>query len=503
MPQYVTSALLLVVSLFAFLPPSTAAQPPTPLLVAPRTPAGPGKRPATARRSRKARINALALNDAQIELQLFDDVQVTVKRKKLKRLSEDRMVWVGADEYGAQAVLTMARGVLTGTVFVDNRTFEITLDADGDYSVVEIASEAYPTDDPEHDEAEAAVPDAADLAAGAAGSAAAGTSLDGTPTVIDVMIVWTPKAELDQGGPAAMASLALSAVANANLVYANSGVNAELNLVHSGLVTYTENPSSISTDLTALKGTTDGKMDNVHTLRNAYGADLVTLIGSGYRGAGTCGIAGVMITVSTSFATNAFNIVDRTCAVGNLSYAHEVGHNQGLHHDPANASSTSSYPYAYGYQDPSGYFRTALSYGSSSRVPYLSNPMVSYSGLPTGTPGQDNARALRNNLSTIAAFRSTAGSTAGSPSCTYAVSTTLLKFGSSANTKSLSVTAPTGCAWNVSLSGTASWVTVSTMSGTGNGVVKITTSANTGPGRSTSLTVATKSVTIKQRTPSL
>ena len=40
-------------------------------------------------------------------------------------------------------------------------------------------------------------------------------------------------------------------------------------------------------------------MDQVHTLRTQYGADLVTLIGEGYRDSGACGIAYLMSTVST------------------------------------------------------------------------------------------------------------------------------------------------------------------------------------------------------------
>ena len=147
------------------------------------------------------------------------------------------------------------------------------------------------------------------------------------------MIVWTPSAEAAAGGRAAMESLALASVANANLVYANSGINAQLNLVYAAPVAYTETPSSIGTDLSAIRSSSDGLIDQVHTLRTQYGADLVTLIGEGYRNAGDCGIAYLMSTVSTSFASSAFSVVDRTCAVGNLSYAHEIGHNQGLNHD--------------------------------------------------------------------------------------------------------------------------------------------------------------------------
>ena len=50
------------------------------------------------------------------------------------------------------------------------------------------------------------------------------------------MIVWTPNAEAAAGGRAAMESLALASVANANLVYANSGINAQLNLVYAAPV---------------------------------------------------------------------------------------------------------------------------------------------------------------------------------------------------------------------------------------------------------------------------
>jgi hypothetical protein len=322
------------------------------------------------------------------------------------------------------------------------------------------------------------------------------------PTTIDVMVVWTPAAEAAAGGRAAMDSLALAAVANANLVYTNSLVGARLNLVYAAPVSFTETASNISGDLSALRGTTDGKIDQVHTLRNTYGADIVTLIGNGYAGAGYCGIGGLMSTVSTSFAGSAFNVVDRTCAVGNLSYAHEVGHNQGLHHDPANASSTPSTPYAYGYQDPAGLFRTVMSYGSAKRIPYFSSPDLLYSLKPTGTSGQDNARTLNGNVGTVAAFRSTSsGSTepppTTTPTCTYSASTTSLSFSASGGSKTVSVTAPTGCNWSAGTSG-VTWVGLSTTTGSGTASVTVSVAANTASARSTTITVAGTTVAISQ-----
>ena len=145
---------------------------------------------------------------------------------------------------------------------------------------------AFPTDDPEGP----APPEAPDVAGASAALPTVEAAAAGAAQV-DAMILWTPSAEAAAGGRAAMDSLALASVANANLVYANSGINAQVRLVYAGSVSFTESPLGINNDLAALRGTTDGKMDQVHSLRAQYGADLVTLIGEGYRTSGTCGIA--------------------------------------------------------------------------------------------------------------------------------------------------------------------------------------------------------------------
>lgn len=499
--RVLASSLLLAATLSVFNPSTLIAQPPPELLLPAQAMGGPSRRDVPARRARKARVNLKALEATTLRLPLFDDMQLTITRKQLQRPGANKMVWIGADEYGTQAVLTVAGGVLTGTVFADHRSFEITIDADGQYTVAELDPTAFPTDDPEFDGAQFEVlgdPDSLiqDALSGAAASASDALTSD-TPVEIDVMIVWTPNAEAAVGGRNAMDSLVLNSVANANLVYGNSGVNARLRLVHAAPVVYTETPSSISTDLSNLRGTTDGKLDTVHALRTQYGADIVSLFGDGYRSAGTCGIGGLMSTLSTSFASSAFNVVDRGCAVSNLSYAHEVGHNQGLHHDPSNASSTPSQTYAYGYQDPSGYFRTVMSYGSSTRIPYLSSPLVTYNTRVTGTSVQDNARALNASAGVVAAFRSVGGTTTPTtPACTYTVSTTSLSYAASGGSKTVTVTAPSGCTW--SAAETSTWVTLSTVGGSGTGSVTVTAAANSAGSRSATITVAGRTVGVTQ-----
>lgn len=79
-------------------------------------------------------------------------------------------------------------------------------------------------------------------------------------------------------------------------------------------------------DLNRITANGDGYMDEVHTLRNTYGADLVQLV---VETGGYCGLGWFMSPVSTSFESYAFSVVLRDgCMTGNYSSGHEFGHNQ-------------------------------------------------------------------------------------------------------------------------------------------------------------------------------
>ena len=327
-------------------------------------------------------------------------------------------MWHGKLEapYRGDVTLAAVDNALAGSVTMDGRMFEIASTGNGLHEVREVNPALFPTEDPPLE------PDLVSSSGSATVSRAGSSGVADGAGQIDVMVVWTPAARNAVGGTAAaIQSLVDLAVANANASYANSQIATTLRVVYSGEVNFAETPANTSLDLSRLAGTNDGYMDQMHTLRDQYGADIVSLIGSGYAAAGYCGIGYLMSTVATGFAGYAFNVVDQSCAGGYLSFAHEVGHNQGLHHDPANAGSTPSYPYAYGFQDPFGAFRTVMSYGGAPRVQHFSNPNVAYAGSPTGTAAQDNARALNNNAATVANFRP---SSAGTPTCSYTITPT-------------------------------------------------------------------------------
>lgn len=227
-----------------------------------------------------------------------------------------------------------------------------------------------------------------------------GGSRAGNPD-IDVMVVYTTAAKNAKGGTSAMQSLINLAVTETNSAYTSSTATQQLVLVHTEeMVGYTE-PSSMSTMLSDLRGKNDGKMDNVHTLRDQYAADCVSLFCANNS---YCGIAYLMTSVSHSFESNAFNVVSYTCATGYYSFGHELGHNMGCAHDRQNASGA-AYSYAYGFRTSNNVYRTIMAYAPGTRIKRFSSPNVVYSGYTMGTATEDNARCLNNTSSTVAGWR--------------------------------------------------------------------------------------------------
>jgi len=109
--------------------------------------------------------------------------------------------------------------------------------------------------------------------------------------VVDVMVAYTREAMCDETGfpnsntcavtdanKAPIEELIQLAVNNNNIGHAASNTGLQLELVHVYLEDGYDEPSSQSNILNDLTNAGDGKLENAHTLRDHYNADLVAII---------------------------------------------------------------------------------------------------------------------------------------------------------------------------------------------------------------------------------
>jgi peptidyl-Asp metalloendopeptidase len=439
---------------------------------------------------------------SEIGVELFDGMFVTLDMVRVERRTSGNYTWIGnvRGYDGSQAVLTVVDGKIAGMVaLVDSAaraaaSYQLVTEPDGRTSLRQINPEGFPADHPPGGEALHAPDHAKALTLGPDRTDKAAVSSADTGATIDVLVVYSRQTAAAAG--TAIGAQVQQAVDTANAAYANSGISTRLRLVYSGPVAYDES-GDFGTDLSRLTSATDGYMDEVATLRNTYGADLVSLF---IENTSYCGIAWV-----GPSANYAYSVINRGCASGNLSFAHEIGHNFGALHDPYVDASTTPYAYGHGYALPAAGWRTVMAYNNvcvasgvnCARVPYFSNPNLSY-----GTPAQamgtlatnDNTRVHNQNAYTIANFRSVSSTT---PTCSYVFSPTSASVPATASSGNFAVSAATGCAWNSTSS--ATWLKISTGSATsGTGRMYYTVAANTGPARSAALKVGGVAFTVSQ-----
>jgi len=241
-----------------------------------------------------------------------------------------------------------------------------------------------------------------------------------TSSILDVMVVWTEDAECKKSNLPVGCTVTTAteqtmrnhidlAVFETNVAYSESFIDAQLRLVHAYRdSTYVES-GSFSADLSAIRSTTDGKLDDVHQYRTQYGADLVALLVGNNQ---YCGMASLGPSKTSMFSVTAYN-----CATGYYSFGHEIGHNMGCRHDRGQSNAcTDTSNYWYGWRDPSANFRTIMAYncrtnqcdangGSGcSRIQRFSNPTGTYNSLPLGDAGSDCSRRHNDVRSIVASY---------------------------------------------------------------------------------------------------
>ncbi len=371
-------------------------------------------------RSQEVRMNINAIdqifknlnnnpNKKQIaKLQVFSGLEFNANFEAIEDTIQSGYLMTGNlnDDPDSLITLVSTNGVISANLEFHGKQYHLKSDENGNYKFDEIDQSQFP-------EELDAIPAEDDLTEAFSDQTLDVPAMDSN-YVIDVMVVYTDDARARVGGTSQMQNMINLAVSETNTGYQRSGITTPMRLVHSAEVNYDESIMATSSGWsTALSELTnrDGKIDNVHDLRDSYGADLVVMI---VNSTTYCGI-GWLMTPNYQKESVGFSLVSQNCATGYYSFGHETGHNMGAQHDRATAgSSTAMYSYSYGYQAPDASFRTIMAYNCSSgcsRVNQWSNPDVYYNNQPTGVSSTapnsaDNRLTLNNTASIVANFRS-------------------------------------------------------------------------------------------------
>ena len=256
------------------------------------------------------------------------------------------------------------------------------------------------------------------------------TAVDDSIT-IDLMIVYTNAASIWsayslESGFGDIDGVIAQAMNLSQNALDNSKTGIRLRLVHAHKTSYNEITDGIDSNQLLKRLTQNpsspefgaefnGYMEEVHTLRSQYGADVVSLLASMEEGLG--GIGWLMLDTSGD-AARAFNIVRVQQAATSLALIHEIGHNMGNRHSRTQISNVAPktgglFHYSTGYQDFTERFCTVMASpdGLIRRAPFFSSPNLFFSGRPTGTDNAlapaDNARSMKEIKRTVSNYQPT------------------------------------------------------------------------------------------------
>ena len=347
------------------------------------------------------RQSSLKVDTEVLELPLLSEGLFSAKKVASTKNSQGSLVWKGrfvsagaaSDALTSDSVILILRAEgITGTIRRGGKLFKIQPLNNGVHEIIEVNESNMPDDHPpEYDELQH---DASALWSSSSAQQDMAAA-DGQVT-IGVVVAYTRNAKNSVSDIQGLIELAIE---ETNQGYLNSGIDAQLSLVHS----YETNYSGVSfgTDLGRFRDTNDGYMDEVHDLRDQHGGDIAMLITnvSDY-----CGMAYI-----NASSERAFGVVYQSCATGYYSFGHEIGHLMAARHDPDTDSNTTPYAFGHGYQYPAGDWRTIMAYncaGGCARINWWSNPYNTRGGAPMGTTSvSHNARVLNLTAPGIAGFK--------------------------------------------------------------------------------------------------
>ncbi|MGI9015156.1 MAG: reprolysin-like metallopeptidase [Phycisphaerales bacterium] len=223
----------------------------------------------------------------------------------------------------------------------------------------------------------------------------------------DIAVFYTDDARRAAGSTAAIQAEAAASVALTRETYARGYPFIDVivpRLVHRSEINYAET-NDTEEDLDNLIAGTAG-LQATHTIRDQVAADFVVLLTDTDD---ECGLAPCLSDEDT-----AFSIVIWDCAVDNVAFPHEIGHNLGCDHDEDEGEGTGCYADwglgRYFFVPAENMWRnTIMSYdnGIAADIPYYTHPQIQYMGVNTGDSGHDNVSVIFNRRVYCSGFRHT------------------------------------------------------------------------------------------------
>lgn len=398
--------------------------------------------------------HAFAAIGGRLHLRAPDGTPVDLDYERHVEHANGDWSWIGRNAQGVDAILTFGEKAMFGVLSTASgeelrlttnagRLWMVQQDAGVESRLEKDIREGRIGPDfriPEAVGAEAFAPDVVGEGSGIAALAAgAQPAAPGDPTV-DVLLGYTPGFASMMGGAAQARTRLNHIVTVGNQALANSSVAANLRLVGTLQVNYTDGGSN-ETALEQLTGsngsspvTVPASLRALRDERERVGADVVSLVrrfnDADHEG---CGIAWLIGGGQSDIVPGheAFGYSVVSDSNGSLSpdggyfcrdetLVHEIGHNLGAAHDRDSSAGSDGnldpgdygrYPYSFGYKTSAanGNFYTVMAYGDAGQTPYrvFSNPQISScGGRACGVANQaDNARTLRSTVPLIAAFR--------------------------------------------------------------------------------------------------
>jgi hypothetical protein len=214
-----------------------------------------------------------------VMLNLPNGIKIPVQQKNLRIRDEQRFTWNGATDGTALTTqFAVTEKGITGWIRSAEYYFMLSPLGNGMHLLTEVDPEKFPQ--------ERAPLRTGDKEGNGESSPKNKAGLMSNPE-IDVLVVYTSQASSQSGDIAAVINGAEDVT---NSSFGNSIVPAGINVVHTAQISYSES-GDILDDLCRLTGSSTftpsgcsgvsnlSAMDNVHSLRDQYGADLVVLLG--------------------------------------------------------------------------------------------------------------------------------------------------------------------------------------------------------------------------------